>query len=430
MGYTYPVKKFFTSAPRVVIVLSTAAESNRGKLAGIFRYVRLHTPWNVRLIDRVDDTQTAVNIRGWQPTGMIVGRLLGKIRGGLDFGVPAVVMDAKRMCYSDLFRRASFITCDQRIVAEKGAEYLARKGFVRFAYLADAQSEWSVERSRLFSEWAINHGYACSVHVCRLCRRAHPSDDWVSEQNELLNWLKALPRQTAIFVSNDRQARELLELCQLVRLNVPSDVAVLGCDNDELLCENTTPSLSSVEPDFASCGYRAAELLDRLMCRAMRNQQLHLYGISRIVERESSQFRVTSADPRVCRGREFIRLNASRYIGVCDVADHMRVSRRMAEVLFRKQLDCSINAEIQRVRVDRLKGLLSETDRTITVLCQQCGYRNEAHVKGLFKRLVGQTMSQFRAAQRTEQKIALNPTRFVSLQQECPEEGAVPFMTL
>ncbi len=65
MGYTYPVKKFFTSAPRVVIVLSTAAESNRGKLAGIFRYVRLHTPWNVRLIDRVDDTQTAVNIRGW-----------------------------------------------------------------------------------------------------------------------------------------------------------------------------------------------------------------------------------------------------------------------------------------------------------------------------------------------------------------------------
>jgi len=307
---------------------------------------------------------------------------------------------------------------------------LARKGFVRFAYLADAQSEWSVERSRLFSEWAINHGYACSVHVCRLCRRAHPSDDWVSEQNELLNWLKALPRQTAIFVSNDRQARELLELCQLVRLNVPSDVAVLGCDNDELLCENTTPSLSSVEPDFASCGYRAAELLDRLMCRAMRNQQLHLYGISRIVERESSQFRVTSADPRVCRGREFIRLNASRYIGVCDVADHMRVSRRMAEVLFRKQLDCSINAEIQRVRVDRLKGLLSETDRTITVLCQQCGYRNEAHVKGLFKRLVGQTMSQFRAAQRTEQKIALNPTRFVSLQQECPEEGAVPFMTL
>ncbi len=393
-------RTFCTAVPRVVILISTDAPSNRAKLAGIFRYVRLHTPWNIRLIDRADDARTVSDIRKWRPSGMIIGRMLETVKGNLNFGIPSVVMDAKRKCYVDLLRRSSFISCDQGSVVEAGAKHLVKRGFVRFAYLADGLKEWSEERGQLFSAWAKERGFPCAVYVSRRRGSKARSDDWMAEQDELMQWLKSLPERTAIFVSNDRQAREVLEFCQLARISVPSELAVLGCDNDALVCENTMPALSSVEPDFEMCGYRAAELLERLMSRVQRGPQYLSYGVKRLIERESDTFQTRTPDPRVSMGLEFIRLNAARGIGVCDVAAHMRVSRRMAELLFRKQMGSSINAEIQRVRVERLKGFLQETDRSITVLCQQSGYTNDAHVKKLFKQLTGETMSHFRSSHR------------------------------
>ncbi len=399
-GYGGAMEKPLFAAPRIAVVLPSFAKSNRDKLEGVFQYIRLHTPWQVRLIDRECDNQTVESIRRWRPSGIILGRLLGKFGRELDFGVPTVVMDAQRNCYSALLKRASFITCDQRLVAEAGADYLVRQGFVRLSYLATALCDWSVERGRLFQAWAEEKGVFCSLHISPGGRGTR-SADWGVEQDSLLGWLKGLPKQTAVFVSNDRQAREVLELCQLARLRVPSDIAVLGCDNDELLCENTLPSLSSVAPDFASCGYQAAELLDRLMCKTIRKPLQLFYGVKRIVERESTRFLSGADDVRVGWGTDFIRLNAVRRISVFDIANHMRVSRRMAEILFKKQRGRSINSEIQLVRIDRLKSLLLETDKPITVLCEQCGYRNEAHVKRLFKRMVGLTMSQFRTAQKS-----------------------------
>ncbi|HNX33903.1 MAG TPA: substrate-binding domain-containing protein [Kiritimatiellia bacterium] len=394
------MEKPLLAAPRIAVVLPSSAKSNRDKLAGVFQYIRLHTPWQVRLIDRECDSQTVASIHRWRPSGIILGRLLEKFGRELDFGVPTIVMDAPRACYGALLKRASFITCDQRLVAEAGADYLARQGFVRLAYLANAPCDWSVERGRLFQDWSEMSGLFCPVHISSPNGRVKRSADWFVEQDRLLRWLKSLPKQTAVFVSNDRQARELLDLCQLARLRVPSDIAVLGCDNDELLCENTLPALSSVEPDFTSCGYRAAELLDRSMSQKIRKPQQFFYGVKRIVERESTRFHSSADDVRICRGLEFIRLNAARRIGVCDVAKHMHVSRRMAEILFRKQRGRSINSEIQLVRIDRLKSLLLETDKPINALCEQCGYRNEAHVKNLFKRMVGSTMSQFRSSRK------------------------------
>lgn len=205
-------------------------------------------------------------------------------------------------------------------------------------------------------------------------------------------------RGTAVFASNDRQARQVLQICQLAKIGIPSDVAVLGCDNDELLCENTTPTLSSVEPDFTTCGYRAAQLLEALMFRRGRSPQYLLYGVARVVERESGQFRARASDGRVSGGLDFIRLNAERSIRVPDVARHMRVSRRMAELLFRNHLDRSIAEEIQRARVEKMKRFLSDTGRPITMVCDACGYQSEAHAKRLFKRATGQTMGQYRKA--------------------------------
>ena len=389
------MKRFITASPRVLLVLSTATESNRRKLAGIFQYVQLHTPWNVQLVDRTDDAQTAANIRKWRPSGMLVGRLPGATGGELDFGIPTIMMDAKLDRYAALFKKASFFTCDSQAIADTGAAYFIGQGFTRFAYVADNPSDWSVQRSRFFRDHLAARGFSCVMHI-REDHGTRQSKDWSLEQDRLTRWLTALPKQTALFVSNDRYAREILELCQLANINVPSDLAVLGCDNEELLCENTNPLLSSIEPDFEACGYQSARLLEQLMFGAKRGPQLLVYGVKRIVERESSKFRPVALDSRIHSGLDFIRLNASRMIGVCDIARHMCVSRRMAELLFRNHLQHSINEEIQAARIEKLKRLLTDTSLPVTHLCGLCGYQSEAHAKALFKKMTGLTMSRYR----------------------------------
>ncbi len=396
------MRKFITTFPRVLLIISTAAKSNRDKLAGIYHYIKLHTPWNVQLVDRCNDTQTFDNIRKWKAHGMIIGCMPDARENVTDLAIPTVIMDAKMGRYTAYFKKASFITCDSKAIAHAGVDYLASQGFKNFAYVGDSQgSEWSVQRCRFFRERLRTISFSCNDYACAVPGTMN-TKDWVQEQDKLIRWLKALPKQTAVFVSNDRQAQQVLKICQLAHINVPVDLAVLGVDNDELLCEGTTPTLSSIQPDFEACGYQAAQLLEQLMFRQRRTPQSLLYGAKRIVSRESTQFHSHAMDPRVQRGLDFIRLNAERAICVCEISRHMHVSRRMSELLFRKHLKHSITEEIQLARMEKLKRLLADTNRPITMLCGLCGYQSESHVRRIFKRTVGLTMSQFRYAQKAE----------------------------
>lgn len=174
-------------------------------------------------------------------------------------------------------------------------------------------------------------------------------------------WLLDLPKPCGIMVAFDFKARQVLECCLRCGIPVPGDVAVIGVDNDEAICENTTPTLSSVLPDFEGGGYRAAELLDPLMRRTRRKPVTLTYGVKRIVHRQSSQH---TSNPNwiALKAKEFIRLNACMDISVNDVAKHLNVSRRLAELRFR----------------------------------EACGYPTETHLKVLFKKRFGMTMREYR----------------------------------
>jgi len=390
-------KRLLTESPRILLVINTASKANRDKLAGVFQYVQLHTPWNLQLVDQTCDVRTAANIRAWCPEGMIIGRVPEGIEGVLNLRIPTVIMDARAEYELGYLKKASFITCDSDAIAEVAARFLTGKGFRHFAFLCDRQANnWARDRSRIFKTKLEGMGYACSLFEPWQTPDVKLRQSWSWEQGRLIEWLRTLQDRTVLFVANDLQAREALELCQLAKIRVPGDLAVLSCDNDEMICETTTPTLSSIEPDFEACGYQAAQLLDRLMLSPSARPLHILYGATRIVERESTRSGAPEMDPRLTTGLDFIRLNAARPIGVCDIARHMNVSRRMAEVLFRKHLGHTIGDEIQLARVSKLQRLLSDTNRPITILCDHSGYQSEAHAKRIFKRLTGMTMSAYR----------------------------------
>ena len=215
----------------------------------------------------------------------------------------------------------------------------------------------------IFQARLRERGFDCPILVPERYPQSDPHLRWTDYQRFATDWLQALPPQTAVFAANDRRAMTILDICRIAGIRVPGDLAILGCDNDEILCENTTPPLSSVEPDFQTAGYQAAQTLDRLMAGAGADAVpvRQRYGVKRIVERVSTLYRPNALNPRTLAALDFIRLNAANEIGVADVAAHIRISRRSAELLFRRDLDQTIGHAIQAARVERMKTLLADT---------------------------------------------------------------------
>jgi LacI family transcriptional regulator len=390
------MKGGFKKVPNVVLFLATGEKSGRDKFEGILRYMRLHTPWNIHLVDNCVGEQQLVSLKAWGVSGVIIARMPDAAALVQQVSVPVVVMDSPAL-YEKQLPKASYVINDSEAVGAAGAAAFIKRGFREFAYVASSYEwDWSVGREHGFRDCLARSDFSCAVYGnLTACERK----DWMLDQQRLLKWLRDLPKPVAVLAAEDARARQVLETCQLAGIHVPGEVALLGIDNDEFICENTSPTLSSIQPDFDAGGYEAAALLEQLMRRTLRAPQKRLYGVKRIVERESSRF-AHAVDRRCLLGLEFIRLNACAAISVPDVARQMGVSRRMAELLFRKHVRHSILTEIQSVRLARLKTFLSETALPIGQISWQCGYQSELHAKRMFKRETGMTMSRFRQQSR------------------------------
>lgn len=386
------MKGLLQKKPRVVLLLATNEEAGRNKLHGILRYARLHTPWNIHLIENRMGEQKLGKLQAWGATGVIFARMPDSIRTIACAGIPTIIMDSPAL-YASHLPRASFITCDSEAIGNAGADFLMKQGYKNFAYVADARKwDWSILRGRAFCARLRQAGYSCAVYNTPTGRYRN---NWSDDQKVMSRWLHTLPRPVAVLAARDGRARQVLETCQLAGLKVPGDVAILGVDNEEIICENSAPTLSSIQPDFEAAGYQAAHLLEQFMRHNLRKPQTLLYGVKQIITRESSR-PGWAVDHRLLRGMEFIRLNAGETIGVTDIARHMNVSRRMAELLFRRHLDHSIQEEIQQTRLARLKTSLLETTLPIGMISGQCGYQTEMHAKRVFRQHVGLSMTQFR----------------------------------
>ncbi|MDD3544835.1 MAG: DNA-binding transcriptional regulator [Kiritimatiellae bacterium] len=390
------MKGVFQKAPNVALFLATGEKSGRDKFEGILRYMRLHTPWNIHLIDNCVGEQQLVSLKAWGVNGVIIARMPDAVTLVQRVSVPAVVMDSPAL-YEKHLSKASYVINDSEAVGAAGAAAFIKRGFREFAYVASPYEwDWSAGRERGFRDCLARSDFNCAVYGHLTARERK---DWTLDQQRLLRWLRGLPKPVAVLAADDARARQVLETCQLAGISVPGEIALLGIDNDEFVCENTSPTLSSIQPDFDAGGYEAAALLEQLMRRALRSPQKLFYGVKRVVERESSRF-AHAVDRRCLRGLEFIRLNACAAISVPDVSCQMGVSRRLAEILFSKHVGHSILTEIQRVRLARLKTFLSETALPIGQISWQCGYQSDLHAKRVFKRETGMTMSRFRQQSR------------------------------
>jgi len=382
---------FLKTIPRVLVMIApTSQKVLREKTCGIMRYARLHGPWELQFIDDSPFVVKLSTLRNWRPDGIITRLSPGELSSLIKTPrkIPTVYFDA----HATLPKRHASVHHDVRRASEAVADFFVGQGLRHFAYVASAsvpQPFWSSERGASFAARLRQRGFDCPVYCPR------NTEDWGLEQKHLRDWLLARPKPCGLFAAFDPLAKQVLDTCLAAQIRVPEEIAVIGVDDDETICENTAPTLSSVQSDFECGAYLAAELLDKLMRRKLRQPVALTYGFKQIVHRQSSQF-VPKMSRLVASALEFIRLNACEGIAVADIARHLKVSRSHIEKQFKKALGRSVLHEIQTRRLERLCVLLRETALPIGEIGERCGYGTEAYLKRLFRKTYGVTMREYR----------------------------------
>ena len=375
---------------QIGILLERADESSRAKISGIFRFAGEHPNWDIHVLSPS------------RPQIAKLKKLDGLIAGDAPLpphvvrSVPAVLVDeATPMRYPC----ASFVTCDNASVGNAAAKLLSRCGYRHFAFagtLAGTDAFHSSAREKAFRRLTLSTGGTC---VTWIDRTFTVLDHRIDEAN-LSDFLSALPKPCGVLAYCDALAKTILKVAADIGLSVPDELGVLGVDDDTMITQNTHPRLSSIQIDVEGAGYRAAQILDGRLSGDGTWPISSAYGITRIIERESTPLSIRM-DKRVAKSIAFMHSHVHESFGVTDVADAIGVGVRTLELIFRKTRRRTLHEEIIRTRLAEVRRLLQESDARIADIGYACGFGTSNNLKQLFKKRFGVTMREWRRQNRT-----------------------------
>lgn len=371
----------------VALLIETSNEYARGILRGIRAYVREHQTWSVYLWEHDRNTTDLSRLENWHGDGILV-RIENK--NVADF-ISKSTLPAVDLSAANLIPDLPCVETDDFSIAILAYEHLRDKGYSHFAYCGDSNFNWSINREHYFMDAVEKSNKTCSVFDSKQFR----FDFSMSECSAMIAWAKLLPKPCGIMAGYDIQGQKLLEACALAAIKLPDEIGIIGCDNDALLCELSSPSLTSIQPNTIRTGYEAARILDRLMDGQPVESRLTLIQPTDIIARQSTDILYID-DSILSDAIRFIRENAHYNINVDDILKAIPVSRRILESRFRKKLGRSPHDEIIDVRIRHARQLLEKTDLTISEISERVGFLNSDYFSVAFKKKVGKSPSIYR----------------------------------
>ena len=394
-----------SSRRRVALLIESSRSYGRTVLQAITAYSRVHGPWSLYYEQRQTAEKPPSWLRTWRGDG-IISRVddLALARAIARTGLPAVDLRG-RVCST-----MPVVKNDDRRIAEMVADHLLDRGFVHLAYCGYTGLAYSERRCEHFRACLARHGLPCPVYQSVPPRpRAGQREVEVAglrRDPKLIRWLRSLPKPVGIMASNDVRGQQVLNTCRELDIAVPEQVALVGVDNDDVLCDLADPPMSSVDLDTRRIGFEAAALLERMMAGDAPPNQHILVPPLGVIARQSSDV-LAIADPDVAAAVRHIRLYAVDGLDVNDVAAKSSVSRRTLERRFARLLGRTLKAEILRVRLDRVKQLLIETDWPLSRVADRAGFLFPEYMNVAFKRELGVTPGEFRRQHASHEAASL-----------------------
>ena len=400
---------------RVALLIESGRAYGRGILRGIARYSRTHGHWSILHQEWTWDDGIPMWLTSGGTDGIIARietpNMLRELR---QIGVP--VVDVRET--HDL-PDIPVIGTDNRRTTEMAIQHLTERGFRNMAFCGFSGVEYSIKRRDHFlAILAAAKRPAPLVYEDPAARHGSSTrrreKDAMLHAHELGEWLASLPKPIGLMACNDLRGRQVLNACRIRGIAVPDTVAVIGVDNDEVLCELADPPLTSVAPACEQIGYRAAQYLDAMMDRGVASrakplaaEHIEIEPIG-VVMRQSTDV-VAMEDPRIVATVRYIRKHACEGINVEDVLDHLGanrqiISRTALDRHFFEILGCTPKNYIMRVRLDRVKQLLMDTDYSLTRIAQLVGIEHPEYLSVMFKNMSGQTPAAFRHRFKVDEK--------------------------
>lgn len=364
------------AAPRVLLLIESSRAAGRALLSGVAEYARQRGPWE--FFWTASGLQKAWRGKSNLAVDGVIMRDVELVEKILAKGVPAVIVNHSR---AEIPGAVNVIT-DSEAIGRTAAEHLLGCGFKHFAFCGYVHCAWADMRQAGFSErvrlaGAQTHSFAVRAEVT--------GSPWRLQRGSLVDWLLRLPRPVGLMACNDDLGQEVLEACKLARLKVPEDVAVIGADNDEIVCGLADPPMSSVTINFQRAGYDAAEALDGLMQGKKSADRRILVRAGHVVSRRSTDI-VAIDNPHLHRALTYIRDHSSAAMSVPEVVSAAGVSRRGLESMFRSVLGRSVLSEIHRVRSAGIARLLVETQMPVSEIAATLGFSDVQHISRYFRK--------------------------------------------
>lgn len=375
----------------VAIILDVNRPYDRKVVAGISRFHHENQNWNLYLED--DPLSKIPDFRKWPGDGVIGNLDDPKVCEVVDkLSIPVVGYGGGSLAQvsnADI----PYIYTDNRKITQLAFDHLHERGFRQFAYCGiplTPSHVWERDRRACFLDLCKSGGFGCSLYTGkRLSTR-----NWTAVQEDLAKWLNSLKKPVGLMASNDGRARHVLEACQLAGVRVPEEIAVIGVDDDEMMCELAYPPLSSVVQGTDRLGYEAAQLLDQMM-RGKKVAKKKIMDPVGVTVRQSTDV-VAIDDPLVSKALSFCREEACRPAQVDDVAQHCTVSRSLLEKRFKHVMGHTVHEEISKLQINKACELLIHTVLPIKRVSSLCGYATVQYMHSKFKRLKGVSPGQFR----------------------------------
>ena len=366
--------------------------SGRDFFSGILRFARARSDWNVRIVQSPKELIPFCAAPGHH-TGIITSEIGDEsLVPALErSSIPTVIAGSYPQGIIRRKTKLSLVRLDDREIGRRGAAFLSGLGkFASYAFIPTAETfnkAMSDLRYAGFKDELAHHRIRSLLY------------DGKTDQ-DLDEWIDALKKPAALMLSHDQRAATVFGRRSGHMKRTGQRLSIVSVDNDALICESATPSLTSLEIGTEAEGFAAAKELNRLLHGRTETtgRTIVIRPEIRIVERDSTPF-VSPAVHLIESAEEFIRANATRSIGVDDVVTHLRVSRRLLELRFRQYRACSIVTTINDMRLAAFAQRLKSSRLSIAAVARACGFNDPRYLARLFKRRYKLSPKAFRNSQ-------------------------------
>lgn len=378
---------------KIILLSDFAEEYGKNLLRGIARYSKDNGPWTFcRMPAYYRDTIGIDGIlawaKEWKADG-IIGQFYNndEVRRFKKANIPLIAQD-----YKERLQDVPNITGAYKEAGRMAAEYFLKKGFKNFAFYGFKNIVWSRERAEGFKGRVKEAGY--DVHLYERMD-SHATDLWHYKPSTLTRWLKSLPKPVALMTCDDNLGNHITEASRQIKIKIPDEIAVLGVDNDEMLCDLSDPPLSSIDLDTEKCGYETARLMHKMIEQGNGEFEDIVVQPTQVVSRMSTDI-FASADKYIVDALKYIHENLDKNLKVNQVLKEVPMSRRSLEKRFVMTTGYPVYEYIYNKRIERFTQKLLETDMTIFEIALDLGLSDSKNIARQFKQLKGLTPVAYR----------------------------------